>query len=107
LAITWPKIMLRKMWSNQNGRQEPKPNIDKRRGSAQRIDRSRASLLDRACFFPSHHHQHGNWWWYYGCNTQQSNKIWSPTEHEHEQGWWGGGAQWIRVTPKIRPPKIK
>ena len=41
------------MWSNQNGRQEPTPNIDERRGSAQRIDRSRASL--RQGMFFSHH----------------------------------------------------
>ena len=41
------------MWSNQNGRQEPTPNIDERRGSAQRIDRSRASLRQGMIF--SHH----------------------------------------------------
>ena len=41
------------MWSNQNGRQEPTPNIDERRGSAQRIDRSRASLRQGRIF--SHH----------------------------------------------------
>ncbi len=41
------------MWSNQNGRQEPTPNIDERRGSAQQIDRSRASL--RQGMFFSHH----------------------------------------------------
>ena len=41
------------MWSNQNGHQEPTPNIDERRGSAQRIDRSRASL--RQGMFFSHH----------------------------------------------------
>ena len=41
------------MWSNQNGRQEPTPNIDERRGSAQRIDRSRASLRQGMFFF--HH----------------------------------------------------
>ena len=41
------------MWSNQNGRQEPTPNMDERRGSAQRIDRSRASL--RQGMFFSHH----------------------------------------------------
>ena len=45
--------MLRKMWSNQNGRQEPTPNIDERRGSAQQIDRSRASLRQGMIF--SHH----------------------------------------------------
>ena len=41
------------MWSNQNGRQEPTPNIDERRGSAQRIDRSQASLRQGMFFF--HH----------------------------------------------------
>ena len=41
------------MWSNQNGRQEPTPNIDERRGSAQWIDRSRASLRQGMFFF--HH----------------------------------------------------
>ena len=41
------------MWSNQNGRQNPTPNMDERRGSAQRIDRSRASL--RQDMFFSHH----------------------------------------------------
>ncbi len=39
------------MWSNQNGRQEPTPNIDERRGSAQRIDRSQASLRQGMFFF--------------------------------------------------------
>ena len=42
------------MWSNQNGRQEPTPNIDERRGSAQRIDRSRASLRQQGMFFFHH-----------------------------------------------------
>ena len=42
------------MWSNQNGRQEPTPNIDKRRGSAQRIDRSQASLRQQGMFFVHH-----------------------------------------------------
>ena len=41
------------MWSNQNGRQEPTPNIDEWCGSAQRIDRLRASL--RQGMFFSHH----------------------------------------------------
>ncbi len=41
------------MWSNKNGRQEPTPNMDERRGSAQRIDRSRASLRQGMFFF--HH----------------------------------------------------
>ena len=51
LAISWPKIMLRKKWSNQNGRQDPAPNMDKRRGAAQQFDHLRASLPDRLCYF--------------------------------------------------------
>ena len=51
LAITWPKIMLRKNWSNQNERQDHAPDMDERRGVAQRFDRSRVSLLDMSCFF--------------------------------------------------------
>ena len=95
------------MWSNQNGRQEPTPNIDERRGSAQRIDRSQASLRQGMFFF--HHiiinmEIDGD---IMDVILNNQIKIRSPTEQKHEQGWWGGGAQSIRVTPKIRPSKIK
>jgi len=50
LAITWPKIMLRKNWSNQNRRQDPTPNMDERRGAAQRFGHLWASLPNMSCF---------------------------------------------------------
>ena len=51
LAYSWPKIMPWKKWSNQNGWQDPAPNMDERRGAVQRFDRLWASLPDRLCYF--------------------------------------------------------
>ncbi len=111
LAITWPKIMLRKNWSNQNGHQDPAPNMGKRRGAAQRFDCLRVSLPDMSCFllitssstwvlmviwlknYPTIHHisvAHGEWAWEWLVRWQSSMDWSSYTQNMPNQNGQGG-----------------
>ncbi len=68
-AISWPKIIVQKIWSNQDTPQDPAQNLDERRGAAQRFHCSLASLTNRSCSLPSKSSSAWNWWWFDGYNT--------------------------------------